>query len=202
MILLASSSPRRISLFRHLGIDFKTADPPEPETPSRAVSPRLLAERLAVFKVMKFKHMAEVVLAADTLVVKENKLYPKPRKPEEAMRMLQELSGGDHQVVTGVAVLRGDRLLTSSEMSIVRMRELTEAEIRQYVESGAAMDKAGAYGIQDEFSPVLTYEGCYQNIVGLPLCLVVSMLHALGLKPAPFPPDVCRTCWRVRELSA
>ncbi|MEM2282934.1 MAG: Maf family protein [Candidatus Hadarchaeales archaeon] len=199
MILLASRSPRRISLLRSLGLEFEVWEPPELEPPPFSSSPAQLAERMAVSKVLHFRGRG-IVVSADTLVVREGRIYPKPRDEEEAVSILRELRGGTHVVVTGVAVLGPDRLLVSSDQTVVVMRDYSEEEICSYVRSGKPMDKAGAYGIQDAFSPVGTFEGCYQNVVGLPLCTLLGLLREVGLHPTPSILLECSTCPKVREL--
>lgn len=200
MMMLASRSPRRISLLRSLGLEFEVSEPPEFEPPRFSSSPAQLAERMAVAKVLHFRGRG-IVVGADTLVVKEGRIYPKPRDGGEAVGILRELRGGTHVVVTGVAVLGPNRLLVSSEQTSVVMREYSEREILEYVRSGEPMDKAGAYGIQDAFNPVRTFEGCYQNVVGLPLCTLSGLLRELGLHPTPSIPAECSACPKVRELA-
>lgn len=184
---------------RTLGLTFETVKPREPPCPLYSADPAQLAERLAVFKALQFKGKG-IVVAADTLVAKEGKIYPKPSTPEEATRILRELRGGTHEVITGVAVVYSDCLLVSRERTIVVMRNFSDQELLRYVESGAPMDKAGAYGIQDEFRPVHSFEGCYQNVVGLPLCLVCRLLTKLNVKIHITMPEECRTCARASEL--
>lgn len=183
---------------RSLGLDFQIVEPEEPAHPSRSTDSAQLAERLAVAKALQFRGRGAVV-AADTLVVKGEKIYPKPSTEEEARNILRELRGGAHEVITGVAVAYLDRLLVSSERTIVVMRNLSEREILEYVESGAPMDKAGAYGIQDELRPVQSFEGCYQNVVGLPLCNLTRMLRGL-VEVRVTLPEECVSCPRAREL--
>ena len=197
-IILASGSPRRVNLMRSLGLEFQVVEPREPSHPPRSENPVQLAERLAAAKALQFRGRG-LVVAADTLVVKGEKIYPKPSTREAALNLLRELSGGVHEVITGVAVSCFDRLLLSSERTVVIMRNFSEAEILTYVESGSPMDKAGAYGIQDEFRPVQCFEGCYQNVVGLPLCNLAKLLRVF-VEVKPEPPRECVSCPRVREL--
>lgn len=199
-MILASSSPRRIRLFRCLGVEFSIKIPSEGQHPRHSTSPATLAERLAVHKALQFRE-GDVVVAADTVVSKNGKLYPKPNTREEAREYLLELRGGTHEVITAVAILMSDRLLVAHERSMVVMRNLTDEEIARYVDSGEPMDKAGAYGIQDEMRPVMTFEGCFQNVVGLPLCTVNRLLRELGISTKPTPPPECELCVRVKELS-
>ena len=120
------------------------------------------------------------LISADTVVVFDGDVLGKPGSKDEARSMLERLSNAWHEVVTGVAVLdpRTGRLFTDSESSLVRTRVFTSHEIEEYVSSEDPYDKAGGYAVQDDtFKPVLRTEGCYLNIVGLPLCLVSTLLR-------------------------
>jgi len=198
-IILASESPRRASLMRKLGLKFISVKPQEPDCPSCSHFPVQLAERMAVFKALQFRGKG-LIIAADTLVVKNGKIYPKPSSREEAIKMLRELRGGAHEVITAVAVTYLDSLMVSAELTTVVMRGYSDYELLKYVNSGAPMDKAGAYGIQDEFRPVQSFEGCYQNVVGLPLCLLCRFLRSIGIKSKVEVPPECSFCPRVVEL--
>ena len=144
-----------------------------------------------------------VLLSADTVVVLNGEILGKPASADEARSMLARLSDGWHQVVTGVAVMDAatGRVLTGMETSDVRTRAFTNADIDAYVASGEPFDKAGGYAVQDaDFRPVRRFEGCYLNIVGLPLCAVVELMERLGAAPElrgveriPYY-DGCREC--------
>ena len=134
------------------------------------------------------------VVAADTAVVDGDEILGKPADAAEAAAMLRRLRGREHAVLTGVAVLDAatGRLETAVERTAVFMRAFTDEEIAAYVASGDPMDKAGAYAIQNRgFSPVARIEGCYANVVGLPLCTLACMLRALGASPAENTPARC-----------
>ena len=121
----------------------------------------------------------DTVIAADTIVVCQGKILGKPHSYEEAVSMLQLLSGRDHQVMTGCTVLKGDRAETFTEVTDIHFRELSDKEIRRYVASGEPMDKAGAYGIQG--GAALFCEkmvGDYYNVMGLPVCRLGQVLKA------------------------
>ena len=123
----------------------------------------------------------DIVIAADTIVVCENKVQGKPRDAEEAKAMLRLLSGRDHQVMTGCTVLRGDRCETFTEVTDLHFRPLGEKEIEKYVASGEPMDKAGAYGIQG--GAALFCEkmaGDYYNVMGLPVCRLWKTLAKIA----------------------
>jgi len=123
------------------------------------------------------------VLGADTTVTLDNKIMGKPTDAADAMRMLRLLSGRTHRVVTGVAVVTADDVEVAAEVTAVRFLTLSDAEIADYVASGEPMDKAGAYAIQGRAARwIPRIEGCYFNVVGLPLALVSAMLETTRLE--------------------
>lgn len=164
------------------------------ETPLAEESARDCAERLAREKALKVwqERPQDVVLGADTVVVVDENILGKPVDAADAARMLRMLAGRQHQVITGVALVRastghgssrsksGPTVTTSSETTVVNMSKLSDAEIQRYVATGEPMDKAGAYAIQGMASRwIPSIEGDYTNVVGLPVALVSRMLHAL-----------------------
>ena len=181
-IILASQSPRRRELLGLFGLPFTicVADIDETMDPSKPAADE-------VARVSRCKALAvprgedAVVIAADTIVVCQGKVLGKPHTPEEAVQMLSLLSGRDHQVMTGVTVLRGSQERAFTEITDLHFRELTEKEIRRYVNSGEPMDKAGAYGIQG--GAALFCEkmaGDYYNVMGLPVCRLGQILKELA----------------------
>jgi MAF protein len=139
---------------------------------------------------------ASATVAADTIVVLDGQQLGKPASPEEARTMLLALRKREHAVVSGVAVLSDSGLLGAVVQTVVRMRAYTDDEVERYVRSGRPLDKAGAYAIQDsDFGPVERLDGCYLNVVGLPLCEVARELKSLGW---PLPEESlqppCRLC--------
>ncbi len=129
------------------------------------------------------RQQEDVVVAADTIVVCGSTILGKPKDEADALRMLRMLSGRDHQVMTGMTVLKGAECITVTEVTDIHFRELTEGEIRAYVASGDPMDKAGAYGIQGAAGLfVRGIEGDYYNVMGLPICRLTVILRSLGLK--------------------
>ena len=117
------------------------------------------------------------VIGADTVVSKNRVLYAKPEDAEDARRMLRELSGRSHTVITGVAIVANGQVVSGHQSTIVNMRDYDADEIAAYVESGSPLDKAGAYGIQDtSFIPATSIAGCYLNVVGLPMCLISKLM--------------------------
>ncbi len=187
-IILASGSPRRIELLREAGFDPVVAPQDVDETAKPGELPAELVERLARLKAASALGHADVepgdvVIAADTIVAMGNELLGKPANEEDAKRMLTELSGNKHHVDTGVClVLVGQEAKVSSfvETSSVEFFELSPAEIEAYVATGEPMDKAGSYGIQGKGRALVKgIEGCYFNIVGLPVARLLRELDRL-----------------------
>ena len=182
-LILASQSPRRrelLGLFR-LDFEIQVADIDEEMDPA-------LPAYEEVARVSREKALAvsrgedDIVIAADTIVVCAGKVLGKPRDVQDAIQMLTLLSGRDHQVMTGMTVLRGKQELTCTEVTDIHFRELTQKEIEAYVATGEPMDKAGSYGIQGGaalFAEKMV--GDYYNVMGLPVC----KLHALLKQIAP-----------------
>ena len=182
-LLLASASPRRAQLLRNAGIAFAAQATRVPERRRRGESPSKFALRLAREKARAIfaRHPRRIVLGADTIVVIGGRVLGKPRHRRDARRMLRLLSGRTHQVSTAVCLAGPGFEDARAETTRVTMRELSETEIRDYVASGEPMDKAGAYAIQGLASRFVSrIEGCYFNVVGLPLPLVYRMLRAHG----------------------
>ncbi len=191
-LVLASASPRRAELLRNAGIAFRVEVPNLEEAPEPGEAPDAYARRLARDKarVVAPRSPGELVLAADTVVVAGDHLLEKPRDSADAARMLRLLGGRTHQVTTGVCLLlletRNGKLETvfedvRSETTQVTFAPLREQEIQAYVATGQPLDKAGAYGIQEFASRFVTrVDGCYFNVVGLPLSLVYRMLREHG----------------------
>ncbi len=174
--ILASKSPRRRRLLTQLGFDFKImpADIEEENVdirdPAEFVTSLALAKAEAIAANLDQK---AVILGSDTTVVIDGEMINKPADKEEAYRMLKSLSGRTHTVYTGIALVESvtGRFVTDLQKTDVHFRDLDDDEINAYIDTGSPMDKAGAYGIQDDFGAVFVdnIEGCYYNIVGLPL---------------------------------
>ena len=181
MLVLASASPRRSELLRNAGISFQVEPAHVPEVPLPQETPLAYAQRLAREKalVVFARHPNGVVLGADTVVVVDNHLLEKPSDAQDAARMLRLLSGRSHQVITGVCVVARGFERTEAEITEVSFSPLSDEEIAGYVRTGEPMDKAGAYGIQGIASRwVKGIEGCYFNVVGLPVHRVYGLLRA------------------------
>lgn len=195
---LASASPRRRLLLPLLGLPVEAVAVDVDEQPLPGEAPRQTALRLALAKADAIGPATPGVatVAADTIVVLDGEQLSKPRDAAEARTMLRALRGRSHEVVTGVAVLASGQVHLGAVETRVTMRPYADREIERYIASGRPLDKAGAYAIQDaDFAPVARIEGCYLNVVGLPLCEVNRGLVALGW-PVPNEPLVppCRLC--------
>ena len=180
-LILASASPRRrelLGLF-HVPFEIRVADIDETMDPEQA--PFDEVARVSRLKALAVPREGEdVVIAADTIVVCEGKVLGKPHSAEEAVSMLRLLSGRDHQVMTGMTVICGDRERTCTEVTDLHFRELSDKEIRAYVATGEPMDKAGAYGIQGGAALFCTHMvGDYYNVMGLPVCRLGLMLREM-----------------------
>lgn len=180
-LVLASGSPRRAELLRAAGIDFTVEVADVDETPLEGEAPAAYVARLALAKaavVAQRRGPRHRVLGADTTVVIQNQIIAKPVDAEDARRMLQQLSGQWHEVLTGIALVEDDEERTEVETTRVQVASLTPAEIDWYVGTGEPMDKAGAYGIQGYASRFIErIEGSYANVVGLPVHRVYRMLR-------------------------
>lgn len=181
-LILASASPRRSELLRNAGIAF-TVDPAHaPEAPKPDEKPLEYAQRLAREKAraVAARHPESAVLGADTVVVIDEHLLEKPADDADAVRMLRLLSGRTHQVITGVCLVAPGFERTEAEITQVKFANLSDEEIADYIRTSEPMDKAGAYAIQGVASRwVERIEGCYFNVVGLPVPRVYRMLGAL-----------------------
>jgi len=152
-----------------------------PEVPLQQEAPLAYAQRLARDKAIAVfsRHPNDTVLGADTVVVVDEHLLEKPADSNDAARMLRLLSGRSHQVITGVCVVAPGFERTEAEVTKVWFSQLSDAEVADYVRSGEPMDKAGAYGIQGIASRWIgRIEGCYFNVVGLPVQRVYRLLRA------------------------
>lgn len=178
-IVLASRSPRRIELIQVLGFN-PTVFPSGADEKSVEKDPALLTQRLAFLKAEEVqKHFDDktLIIGADTVVFSGEKILGKPRTEEDAYRMLSALSGREHTVYTGVCLLYGEKKMGFCERTVVQIAKMSEQEIRDYIATGDPMDKAGAYGIQGEFSRyVRGIVGDYYNVVGLPVSRLYQSL--------------------------
>ncbi|MGG6313518.1 Maf family protein [Paenibacillus macerans] len=189
-IILASTSPRRRELIASLHIPFDVvpshADESTPETwtPEQIVMELAGRKADAVYHALETAERNGVIVGSDTIVVRDGDVLGKPQDEREAADMLRSLQGRSHTVFTGVAcvdALTGRRKI-DFRSTIVTMKALSEERIQAYARSGEGLDKAGAYAIQGLGATIVTgIEGCYFNVVGLPLSLLVDMLDDFGL---------------------
>ncbi len=182
-LVLASQSPRRVSLLNQIGLPPQVLPSNVPENFEDRLSPAENAIRLALLKAKEIATQCNdaFVIGADTIVVLHGELLSKPIDEKDAQRMLRLLSGRTHTVVTGFAIVDCPTGISATEYesTAVTFREMPEEEIEQYVASGSPMDKAGAYGIQDDYGAVFVtrIEGCFYNVVGFPLSKFYSTLQ-------------------------
>ena len=178
-LVLASQSPRRIELIRYLGLEPKIY-PSGADESSREKDPALLTQRLAFLKAEEVQRQFDretLIIGADTVVYDGERILCKPKTEEEAYLMLSGLSGRTHAVYTGVCLLYGEKKMGFCERTVVQIAKMSEREIRDYIATGDPMDKAGAYGIQGEFSRyVRGIVGDYYNVVGLPVSRLYQSL--------------------------
>lgn len=182
-VILASQSPRRKELLGLLHIPFTVKVADIDETMDPTLDPKDEVARLSRMKAAAIDHNdGDIVIAADTIVVSEGKVLGKPKDEADAIAMLSMLSGKTHQVMTGMTVLQGEKIISHTEITDVCFRELSEQEISDYVASGDPMDKAGSYGVQSGAAPfVEAIHGDYYNVVGLPVCRLSLILKEFML---------------------
>jgi MAF protein len=203
-LLLASASPRRRELLALLGLSFEVSVADVAEDPLMDELPAMLVARLSQAKARAAcstpgqrdaTYVPTLVIACDTVVALDGELLGKPRDASEASSMLQRLRGRSHDVYSAVTLLEpatGDTTTDVAATQVV-MRAYTDAEIAAYVASGDPLDKAGAYAIQHSgFHPVAENQGCYANVVGLPLCHLTRCLQRWGSEPPHDVPTACQ----------
>ena len=182
-LILASQSPRRRELLGLTGLEFIVRAADIDETIDSGRAPFEEVARVSRLKALAVeRERDDVVIAADTIVVCGGTVLGKPRDEADAFRILNLLSGRDHEVMTGMTVVRGDEIVTHTEVTRIHFRELHPDEIHAYIASGEPMDKAGAYGIQGGAALFADQmEGDYYNVMGLPVCRLAMILRSLGL---------------------
>jgi septum formation protein len=193
-LILASNSPRRRDLLREAGYRFVVRPPSiDDRAVSHHESPGALVESLAYLKAASAVEAhglkAGLVLGADTIVVLGDQVIGKPADEADARRILSELSGSEHRVMTGLALIdaAGGRRLLAHDVTRIRMRRMAPQEIEAYVASGEAMGKAGAYALQETGDRyVESMDGSLTNVVGLPMELLERMIKAAGYDPMDF----------------
>jgi len=211
MLILASASPRRRELLTQAGFSFVVHPAHIPEDPYPNEDPIAYVTRLArekaqaVFGQLTQKTMGApgpshlgtwetanldphslAVLGADTTVTLDNHILGKPEDPADAARILRLLSGRTHRVITGIALVTANRIETAAETTAVQFLDLSDQDIADYIATSEPMDKAGAYAIQGRAARwIPRIEGCYFNVVGLPIALVSTLLKSFQLADSP-----------------
>ncbi len=187
-LFLASTSPRRLKLLTDAGFAFESVEPDYAEDMTRALPPAELVQFLSKAKAESIigKVPKGVIVAADTFVVHEGKPVGKPHTAERAKEMLRLLRGSEHSIITGYAVIdrENGKEVAGSVEAHVRMRDMTDAEIDDYVATGEPLDKAGAYAIQGEGAKFIErIDGDFVTIVGLPVARITEILKEFGIFP-------------------
>ncbi|QDR80119.1 Maf family protein [Sporomusa termitida] len=185
-IVLASSSPRRQQLLALIGLDFEIILSDVEEDNTKDMPPHELTIAHAREKALDAAPRAnpgDIIIGADTVVVLGGQVFGKPADAAEAVRMLTALAGREHVVISGVAVVRGHQVFTGFNATTVRIKPLLPAQIERYVSSGEPLDKAGAYAIQGRGTLLVeSINGCYNNVVGLPLATLADLLRQAGVE--------------------
>lgn len=190
-LILASGSPRRREFFTRMGWNFTVVKPGTEERVHPGETPEQYVRRNAEEKAadaLALSGIADraVAVAADTVVVQDGRILEKPKDPADAHRMLRELSGRTHQVMTGLCIRTAAAMHSRTVVTDVEFKDLTDAEIDAYIRSGEPMDKAGAYAIQGLAAYMIrNVRGSYTNVVGLPLAETVEALAPFGFTPNP-----------------
>jgi septum formation protein len=186
-IVLASQSPRRKWLLEQIGLEFEIIPSNFDENIENKKFSKKLIESIAYEKAKEVAKRVPndvLIIAADTVVIFKNQILGKPLDEEDAHKMLEKLSNKTHEVITSIAIIdkQEDKTLINSKISKVKFKKLSEREITDYIKTGEPMDKAGSYGIQAYGSLfVEKIDGCYNNIVGLPLNMLSEMLKSFGI---------------------
>jgi septum formation protein len=197
--VLASGSPRRKQLFGLGNWNFEIIVSEVDETPLENESPREYVVRLAEAKALAIKSKVKddaVIIGSDTTVVDGQEILGKPVDEKDAERMLKQLRGKNHQVLTAIAIYRvsDERLVTDLCITDVPMRNYSDVEISDYIKTGDPMDKAGAYAIQRaDFHPVQSLSGCHASVMGLPMCHIVRALEQFDIVPNADVPVNCQS---------
>jgi len=183
-VILASASPRRQELLKKIIKKFKVVPSTIDETKIKTRTTEGFAVKAALAKAedVAKKHKKAVVIGADTIVVLGKKILGKPKNKQDAYKMLKTLSGTTHRVITGVVVIDCETFhkLADYEITKVTMKKIPDKAIREYIETGRPLDKAGAYGIQEIEDPFISrINGDYNNVVGMPLKLLDKLLKSL-----------------------
>ncbi|HEX2927823.1 MAG TPA: Maf family protein [Ruminiclostridium sp.] len=187
-IILASSSPRRQQILNQIGVSFEVIPSTIHEVMDYSLKPSQVAVSLASQKCEDVALRIDkdcIVIAADTIVVKDGRMLGKPKNEQDAYDMLKSLNGQWHEVITGISLHRvsDGKIIKSFESTKVKMAQRSDEFLRSYIATGEPFDKAGAYGIQGYGSLIVEkVEGCYFNVMGLPVYKLSLLLDELGYK--------------------
>ncbi len=185
-VILASKSPRRKEILKELGVDFEiiTADTDEKcDATDPKVFVKEIAERKCADVLHKCNEKNTMIISSDTVVVLDGKILGKPCNEQQAIKMLESLSGREHSVISGLCISYNGNIISSCEETTVYFANMPKKFIMDYVSSKEPMDKAGAYAIQGKASLYIEkIDGCYFNVVGFPVRLFCKMLQEVGLK--------------------
>ena len=185
-IILASKSPRRKELLERMGLEFIVKAPKIDEKMDPFGHPADEVARISREKAQAaaaFFKPEDIIIGADTIVVCDGLVMGKPRSESDAFSMLRRLSGREHQVMTGLTVIGKGRKENLTVTTTLRMRPLSDVEIRNYIATGESMDKAGAYGIQGRAAMfIVGIDGDFYNVMGLPVCTLTTLLRRFGVK--------------------
>jgi septum formation protein len=184
-VVLASASPRRRDLLTLIGCNYEAFSPDVDESIIEGESPESVCRRLSILKAKCASglFMEALIIAADTLVTIDDKIFGKPCSADEARKMLNVLNGRVHKVITGLTIIFKDKIITEAESTAVYFRELSQNDLDAYISTGEFYGKAGAYAIQGYASLfVERIDGDYFNVVGLPLQKLSGMFEKIGIK--------------------
>jgi septum formation protein len=180
-IILASGSPRRKEILERYGLNIMVVKSDITEKINQGETPQQISMSLAFNKAYSVSKAftGDIIIGADTIVVYENKILGKPKNDEEAFKMLSMLNGNVHDVITGISIIKAgtNQKIIDYEITKVKFKNLTQSRILKYIESKESFDKAGAYGIQGLGAILVEkIDGCYSNVVGLPLSKIDNLL--------------------------
>jgi len=185
-VILASKSPRRSELLTRMGVDFVVAPAEGDESVDAALTPAEAVAEISARKaqaVCAAAQTGQIVIACDTVVALDGKIFGKPTDRADAAAMLRALSGRTHEVFSGLTVCTATHTETVCERTAVKFRELDDREIEAYLQTGEPFDKAGAYGIQGVGALLISaIDGDYYNVMGLPVCRLLALLRAFGMQ--------------------
>lgn len=185
VLILASSSPRRKEILEFFKLPFRQFSPPFDEStisfegnPQKYVETLSRSKALATFDL----YPKDLILAADTVVIKDNELFEKPVDQASALEMLLKLQGTSHQVYTSITLMDENHQLTDTEITTMHLKDCSEEELEKYIFSLQCLDKAGAYGIQKAYNVIIDrIEGCFYNTCGLPTNALERALKVFGI---------------------